>query len=76
MLPDHPRIHWCKDEYDAAHGAHAIALATEWKQFRFVDFEKIKKKMEAHAFFDGRNQYKHHEMRAKGFDYFAIGVPS
>ena len=76
MLPEHPRIHWCKDEYDAAKGAHAIALATEWKQFRFVDFEKIKERMEAHAFFDGRNQYKHQEMRAKGFHYFAIGVPS
>lgn len=76
ILKDHPRISWCKDEYDAAEKADAIALITEWKQFRFVDFEEIQKKMEGLAFFDGRNQYKHQEMKAKGFAYYGIGIPS
>ncbi len=74
-LKDHPLIQWCCNEYEAAHGADAIALVTEWRQFRFVDFEEILKRMQNKAFFDGRNQYKHQEMRAKGFDYFGIGVP-
>lgn len=76
ILKDHPRISWCKDEYDAAEKADAIALITEWKQFRFVDFEEIQKRMDGSAFFDGRNQYKHQEMKAKGFVYYGIGIPS
>ncbi len=75
-LKPHPSIHFCENEYDAAQGADAIALVTEWKQFRFVDFEKILKEMQGKAFFDGRNQYKKQEMQAKGFHYYGIGVPS
>lgn len=74
-LQNHPNIKWCANEYETAEGADAIALVTEWKQFRFVDFETILQKMQGRAFFDGRNQYKHHEMNAKGFDYFGIGIP-
>jgi len=74
-LSSHPNIQWCENEYEAASGADAVALVTEWKQFRFVDFEEILEKMQGCAFFDGRNQYKHHEMNAKGFHYFGIGIP-
>jgi UDPglucose 6-dehydrogenase len=72
---DHPSITWCLDEYHAAEGSHGIALVTEWKQFRFVDLDKIAQTMLGKAFFDGRNQYKKDEMKAKGFHYFGIGVP-
>lgn len=70
-----PNITWCSDEFEAANGADAIALLTEWKQFRLVDFQSIQNQMKGIAFFDGRNQYKPSDMKEKGFDYIAIGIP-
>lgn len=70
-----PDITWCSDEFEAANGADAVALLTEWKQFRLVDFQAVQNHMKGIAFFDGRNQYKPLDMKEKGFDYIAIGVP-
>lgn len=75
ILGEWPQITWCSDACDAALGADAIALLTEWKQFRCVDFDPIRKAMKGFAIFDGRNQYKPQEMKGKGFDYISIGVP-
>jgi UDPglucose 6-dehydrogenase len=75
LLQNHSNITWCADEFDAAQDADAIALITEWKQFRLVDFKPIQQKMRNLAFFDGRNQYKPLDMKKKGFDYISIGVP-
>jgi UDPglucose 6-dehydrogenase len=70
----HPHITWCTNEYQAAQEADAIALVTEWKQFRLVDHKVLLKIMRGKAFFDGRNQYKQAEMKALGFHYHGIGV--
>ena len=67
---------FCQDEYEAVTGANAVALVTEWKQFRFVDFSKIGALMEERVLFDGRNQYQPQEMLAKEFTYFGIGIPA
>jgi UDPglucose 6-dehydrogenase len=75
MVASHPNIHWSMDEFDAVQGADAIALLTEWKQFRHVDFAEVRERMKGIAIFDGRNQYKPHEMKLRGFDYIAIGIP-
>jgi UDPglucose 6-dehydrogenase len=74
-LGDDARLTWCADEYEAAKGAHAIALVTEWKQFREVDFERVVKNLLDRAFFDGRNQYALSDMNNLGFTYHGIGIP-
>lgn len=65
---------FCKDEYEAVKGADAIALVTEWKQFRTVNLSTLRNLMRSPAFFDGRNQFCPKEMQENGFDYFGIGL--
>lgn len=75
LIAENPAITWCSSSLEATQGADAIALVTEWKEFRLLDFKAIKKNMKGHAFFDGRNQYNPQEMAKWGFDYFGIGLP-
>lgn len=76
QVPSIDSIYWCKNELDAATGADALVLMTEWKQFRLMDFNSILANMCGHVFFDGRNQYNPEEMGKKGFHYISIGRPS
>ena len=63
-----------KDPYEAAKGAHAILLMTEWDMFRELDYERVYDEMEKPAFvFDGRNILDHEKLRAIGFEVYAIG---
>lgn len=70
-----PNCHFVDNEYELAKDADALVLMTEWKQFRYLDLDKIKALMRGKAFFDGRNQYSPKEMKKLGFDYFPIGFP-
>ena len=67
------RIEICEKSYDALAGADALAIVTEWNEFREPDFEKMRSLMKAAVVFDGRNIYSPEQMRALGFTYFSIG---
>ncbi|MDE3055138.1 MAG: UDP-glucose/GDP-mannose dehydrogenase family protein [Verrucomicrobiota bacterium] len=73
MLAHSPSIEWCQGAQEAAKGVDAIALITEWKEFRSVDFNSISAEMRGKVLFDGRNQYSAEEMQKRGFDYISIG---
>lgn len=62
-----------KRSYDALIGAEALALVTEWNEFREPDFAKMRKLMRTPVVFDGRNIYNPEQMRADGFTYYSIG---
>jgi UDPglucose 6-dehydrogenase len=67
------RIRYFDNNYDAATGAHALALLTEWHQFRRPNFKRLKEHMAAANLFDGRNIWDPSEVRALGFTYDGIG---
>ena len=67
------RIVLAKKSYDALNDADALALVTEWHEFREPDFARMKKLMRAAVIFDGRNIYSRETMKAHGFTCFSIG---
>jgi UDPglucose 6-dehydrogenase len=67
------RIALCEKSYDALAGADALAVVTEWNEFREPDFTKMRSLLRAPVVFDGRNIYSPEQMRALGFTYFSIG---
>ncbi len=63
----------CENEYDACEGADAIALVTEWNQFRNLDLGKIKELVAAPVLIDMRNIYERKDVEGLGFSYEAVG---
>lgn len=64
------------DHLEAVEGAHAIAVLTEWDEFKTYDYEAIYSRMCKPAFiFDGRNLLDHDRLRNIGFEVYAIGKP-
>jgi UDPglucose 6-dehydrogenase len=63
----------CKTSPDVLKGADALAIITEWREFRSPDFDAIKTALRAPVIFDGRNIYDPEQMRRAGFSYYAIG---
>ncbi len=61
------------DQYGVIEGADALAVITDWNQFRDPDFDKIKEMLNAPIVFDGRNLYQPERMGQAGFAYFSIG---
>ena len=67
------RIVLCTKSYDALVGADALAIVTEWNEFREPDFARMRDLLKQPVVFDGRNLYSPEQMRALGFTYYSIG---
>ena len=68
------KITYATGQYEALKDADGLFLITEWPEFKFPDFNRIKDVMKTPVIFDGRNVYDAREMKELGFDYFGIGT--
>jgi UDPglucose 6-dehydrogenase len=69
------RIQYVQNPYQAAEGADALFLVTEWNEFRQPDFARVKAAMKQPVLFDGRNIWNAARLRQMGFTYHGIGRP-
>jgi UDPglucose 6-dehydrogenase len=67
------RVQFADSMYGAAEGADALALVTEWNEYRTPDYHRLKRIMRSPALFDGRNMWVPAEVRELGFSYMGIG---
>lgn len=67
------RIRFVESNYACAEGADALALVTEWREYRRPNFQRLAGLMRGKALFDGRNIWEPSDVRAAGLTYFGIG---
>lgn len=67
------KIRYSTSAYDAAKGAHALVLMTEWKEYELVDLDKVHRSMQVPLIIDGRNLYDPTLVRGFGFEYHSMG---
>ncbi|MGB0410826.1 MAG: UDP-glucose dehydrogenase family protein [Pikeienuella sp.] len=70
-----PGVSWAAGAYDAAAGADAVAIVTEWNEFRALDLKRLANVMKGDVMVDLRNIYRPEEARAAGFSYSSVGRP-
>jgi UDPglucose 6-dehydrogenase len=68
-----PEITYCETPYEAAKGAEAILVLTEWDEFRDINWARVVKRVARPLIVDGRNYYSAEEVAAHGFAYVGIG---
>lgn len=66
-------VTFCSDPYSTVKGCDALLVATEWNEFRVLDFEHVKRLLKQPNIIDGRNIYEPDEMRKAGFNYLGVG---
>ena len=67
------KVKLCQDPYQAADGADAVILATEWNEFKQLDFKRIRHSVRTPVIMDGRNLWDGDLLRSLGFKYFGVG---
>jgi UDPglucose 6-dehydrogenase len=70
---EEPKLQYANSPSAALDGADALAIVTEWKEFRVPDFADIKARLKSPVIFDGRNLYTPSQVRSHGIEYSAIG---
>ncbi len=74
VLPeDAARLVYCASPYDAARGAHALVVLTEWEEYRELDLRRVAGLMETPCIIDGRNLFDPATVRGLGFEYVSVG---
>ena len=68
------RITYCESDMEAVQGADALALITEWSEFRVPSWDKVGNAMKNKVVFDGRNLYRKEILIEHGYDYYGIGM--
>lgn len=68
------RITYCESDMEAVQGADALALITEWTEFRVPSWDKVGEAMKNKVVFDGRNLYRRETLIEQGYDYYGIGM--
>lgn len=66
-------IDYAEEQYEALNGADALAVVTEWNEFRILNYEILKSSLKEKTVFDGRNIYEPLEMSENGISYYGIG---
>lgn len=75
IFGNHAAFSFCENPMQALEGADALAIVTEWKQFRAPNFVRMANLLKDRIVFDGRNIYDPEMMRRHGLNYFSIGRP-
>jgi UDPglucose 6-dehydrogenase len=70
-----PEVECTETPYDVAEGSEALVIATEWDEFRELDWDRIHKSMVRPLIIDGRNLLSPKDMKARGFEYQCFGRP-
>ena len=73
LFTEHANFHLADNKDDALAGAEALMIFTEWKDFKVLDYNRVKERMADPVIFDGRNLFDPARLRREGFTYFAIG---
>ncbi len=68
-----PTIDLFEDMYEAAKGADALVISTDWDEFKSPDFDKLASIMRGKVIFDGRNLYRRQQLGQLGFHYYSVG---
>ena len=76
VLPESESMHYAASAYEAAEGADAVLILTDWKEFAKLDLPKLNKALKFPIIIDGRNLYKPAFMHEQGFTYVSVGRPA
>jgi UDPglucose 6-dehydrogenase len=76
LLPPSKKLHYAADAYEAARGADAVLILTDWKEFAELDLDRLSDEVRFPIVIDGRNLYKPKTMLEYGFTYVSVGRPA